>query len=154
MSESATLEVSPHYGWLVLQYVAGPDYAQRNGNVVWYDGNGGLWLCAGTEIMRSLVTVELLSPGEPAPDRGEVVYSGRWLSHSETNSQTQITGGEGEPVGMVPFHIPGGPYRAVVQVAGRDESKRIGNAWLDSPDDFPDGEPEPVEHWWVSLTNT
>jgi hypothetical protein len=48
-------------------------------------------------------------------------------------------------------------WSARVQVAGREQSRQLGEAWLDTlpEDDVEDApwpeRPDPVEHWWVSF---
>jgi len=169
MESSWTVELSTSYGWIVL--VCGdwepggssPDYSVP----VWNDPDGALWLQVGTDTMHSLLTVKVLPIGLAPRDRDgtEVVYDGPvevgdwgWFEggympllagdHSVLSHHPQVP--------FCPVPATEG-WSARVQVAGREESRQSGRAWLDTlpendDDDTPWPErPDPVERWWVSF---
>jgi hypothetical protein len=169
IESSWTADLNPSYGHIVL--VCGdwepgqlpPDYSA----LVWHDPAGALWLRVGMDSMHSLLTVKVLPIGLAPRDRDgtEVVYDGPvavgdwgWFEggymplHAGDNS-------------ILPHHpqVPFCPvpategWSARVQVVGREESRQLGQAWLDTlPEDGDDDTPwpelpDPVEHWWVSF---
>ena len=154
-----TVELTTSYGYIVLYASeAGAEDFRPDYTKVAQADEGSLWMRVGMDTMPVQLTVKVLPIGLLPMDRPgtEVVYDGSITvgEFESWNSSMPLAAGDNSGLGAIPFRPrPFGQWQVRVQVMGREESRRIGEEWLDlAPDDhetpWPE-HPDAVEHWWI-----